>query len=169
MIAQPIGTISLKQDFSVIGLFRPFQCAGRHRGDRVQCLMMALNPLRLCLSALDLQPTRGQVAVQGFGPRPGGLQPSTSDVEGIPAQSDAPPDYHKQNQHNGQHHAPPPGAEHPQNGGRPHGNTLRSSSKCGPSRSVGQSPPQTMGVPCRTAAALKAAAMRGYSGQSQRT
>ena len=161
MIAQPIGTISLKQDFRVIGLFRPFKCAGRRRGDRVQCLVMARNPQRLCLLALDFQLPRGQIAIQGFGPRLSGFQPSLREAEGVPAQPDAPPDRRGQNKGDRHHQPPSPRRQRPQNASPPQGNTLRSSSKCGPSRSVGQSPPQTRGVPCRTAAALKAAAMRG--------
>lgn len=102
MMAQPIGTISLKQGFSIIGPFRPFQCAGRRRGHRIQCLMMALHPPRLRLCALDLQPSGGQVTVQRLGPRLGGFQPSPGHVERIPAQTHAPPDHHGHDQNDRQ-------------------------------------------------------------------
>jgi hypothetical protein len=49
------------------------------------------------------------------------------------------------------------------------GGDLRTGDRSGPSLRLLQSPPQTIAVPWRAAAALNAAAIRGYSGQSQRT
>ena len=49
----------------------------------------------------------------------------------------------------------------PKDDRRRHGNTFRSSSKCGPSRRRGQSPPQTKATPRSRAAALMASAISG--------
>jgi len=107
-------------------------------------------------SALALEPAGGGVGLGHGGQGFGGLGPSTRSVERIPAKSER---LDQQGEDNGGGD----GCEPPARGfqKRLHGNTFRSSSKCGPSRSFGQSPPHTMAVPWRTAAALKAAAMRG--------
>lgn len=108
---------------------------------------------------LGFEPTRGGVGDRcpeaGF--RRAEAPPRQ--VERIPAQTDPATDSDRENRHRrGQYDPADRGRQAKQ---RPHGNTRLSSSKCGPSRSVGQSPPQTMAVPWRAAAALKAAAMRG--------
>lgn len=109
--------------------------------------------------SLGLEPARTGV---GSGDRRAAFrrpQAPPRQVERIPAQTEAlADDDQEDHQRYGQHD--PAGAGRQAKQG-PHGNTRRSSSKCGPSRSVGQSPPHTMAVPCRTAAALKAAAIRG--------
>jgi len=93
----------------------------------------------------------------GLGPR----QTSSGDTERIPAQSDAVSQDREGYGEHRQQRQPANRRQRPEEGGRAHGNTFLSSSKCGPSRRVGQSPPQTMAVPCLAAAALNAAAMRG--------
>ncbi len=109
--------------------------------------------------AFDFEPTRGGV---GDGcPEAGFSRAETPprEVEGIPAQTDPAADRDRYNRHHHGQHGPADRGRQAKQG--PHGNTRLSSSKCGPSLSVGQSPPHTMAVPCRAAAALKAAAMRG--------
>lgn len=77
----------------------------------------------------------------------GGSEAPPAETEGVPGQSDATAEQNggDDQRHEGQAKGdrPQPAKERP---GR-HGNTFRSSSKCGPSRSFGQSPPQTMAVP----------------------
>lgn len=111
--------------------------------------------------AFMFEPPGGPVGLGRRRARFGGGDPPPGPVERVPAKAqamrqedegpDGDRDQHRRHGGTGQpeHH---PGA---------HGKAFRSSSKCGPSRSRGQSPPQTTGVHCRAAAALKAAAMRG--------
>ncbi len=131
--------------------------------------MMTVGADRLFSSALDLKPARGGVGFGHSGPDLRGGQPAFGETERVPTQSEAMAQRQRRHDPEGDGQTPTPrsqGAKHVQ---RPHGKTLRSSSKCGPSRREVQSPPQIIAVLCRAAAALKAAAIRGYSGQSQRT
>ena len=123
--------------------------------------MMDVEPAGLGPASLGLQATRGGV---GFGARGAGLgggEAAAGEIEGIPAEAEIAGQQHqdRDGDRRGQREARRPGQT--EQGARAHGKAFRSSSKWGPSRRRGQSPPQTIGVPCRTAAALKAAAMRG--------
>ena len=124
-------------------------------------LMMFVEAAGLPGQPLRFHSTRHCVRLSRHGSSLGGVQAPPGDTERVPAQTCAVADGHR---------GDGDGRRQQQPGGRvqaakqceaPHGNTFRSSSKCGPSRSVGQSPPQTMAVPWRAAAALNAAAMRG--------
>ena len=108
-----------------------------------------------------LQPPRGGVGFGDRGPRLGGGHAPAGAVKGVPAEPQRLAG-ERENDHAGEDERRPrnrPGEAEEM--ARAHGKAFRSSSKCGPSRRRGQSPPQTMGVPCRAAADLKAAAMRG--------
>lgn len=129
--------------------------------DRHGLLMMVFEAAGLFGHAFGFEAAREGARGGGGGVRLGRPQASPGQAERIPAQAEAmaEPDDREGEAHTQQ--APSDRGQHPEERQRPHGNTFRSSSKCGPSRNLGQSPPQTMAVPCRTAAALKAAAMRG--------
>lgn len=111
--------------------------------------------------ALDLEATGGGVCDSSLGPPFSGFQTAGAEPERIPAETHASPDHGHGRDQGDSHDEPAERRQGAQDQARAHGKALRSSSKCGPSRRVGQSPPQTMAVPCRAAAALKAAAMRG--------
>ena len=119
--------------------------------------------------ALDLKPARRGVGGGGPGPLLGRLEPPLAQTERIPVDAEAPAEHEQDDEPGERRQTQAHGRQGAQDQPRVHGKAFRSSSKCGPSRRVGQSPPQTRAVPCRAAAALKAAAMRGYRGQSQRT
>lgn len=111
--------------------------------------------------AVDLEAAGGRVGGGRAGATFSGLKPPGAEIEGIPAKPEASSE-HEHNREQGEaRQTPGKWRQRAQDQPRAHGKAFRSSSKCGPSRSVGQSPPQTMAVPCRAAAALKAAAMRG--------
>lgn len=105
-------------------------------------------------------------------PRPDGVrlcarEPPGLSAERIPAQAEIPGQRDdgggegKRQQASGQPVQGPAGQEPYQKLRWRHGKALRSSSKWGPSRRRGQSPPQTRAAPCACAAALNAAAMGG--------
>lgn len=120
-------------------------------------LMGFLKAARLTATALDFQSAGAGVGGGDLDLLLGPLQSARVEPERIPAQSQTAPG--QQQGDDQQHDAQPDTcAGHEP---RAHGKAFRSSSKCGPSRRVGQSPPQTMAVPCRAAAAFMAAAMRG--------
>ena len=129
--------------------------------DRQGLLMMVFKAAVLFGPAFAFKAPRDGVRHRGGGVRLGGSQSSPGQVERIPAKAQSMPKNDGRADERYGQQTPAGWSQHPQQRPRPHGNTLRSSSKCGPSRSLGQSPPQTMAVPWRTAAALKAAAMRG--------
>lgn len=110
--------------------------------------------------AFGLDPAGGGVDLGHRGAGFGRIDPPARAVERVPAEPER-LDQQDEGDNGGDSRDRPAGRLQQRRKGRLHGNTFRSSSKCGPSRSFGQSPPQTMAVPCRTAAALKAAAMRG--------
>ena len=136
-------------------------------GDRHGLFLNMFQLADLARHALDLELTRAGVGVSGRGSGFRGPEAPSGEVERVPTQAQPPRKDRGRNDQSQRQQDPAERDRQTKQG--PHGNTFLSSSKCGPSRSVGQSPPQTMAVPWRTAAALKAAAMRGYSGQSQRT
>ena len=133
--------------------------------------MMDVESVLLSFAGFGLAPAEVEPRLRLRRPRLGAAQPAAAQVEGVPAQAEAVP-YDREQSAQAQHGGGP--AQRRKDAKRvperrAQGKTFRSSSKCGPSRRVGQSPPQTTAVPCRTATALNAAAMRGYSGQSHRT
>lgn len=118
--------------------------------------MKAVERHRLVGGPFDLEGPGGGVGTRRGGPAFGGAQTTGVQTEGIPPQAEA--GRREGDDHDRRHEGEPaPGSQDP----AVHGKAFRSSSKWGPSRSVVQSPPQTIAVPCRAAAALKAAAMRG--------
>ena len=90
----------------------------------------------------------------------GAVKTSAAEVEGIPAKAEAAEHEGDDRQDRDADGQPAQRLKRPQDRRR-HGNTFRSSSKCGPSRKRGQSPPQTMATPLALAAALIASAIRG--------
>lgn len=129
--------------------------------DRHGLLMMVFEAAGLFGHAFGFEPAREGVRGGGGGVRLGRPQPSLGQAERIPAQAEAVAEPDDGEDEGRKQQTPSDRGRRPEERRHPHGNTFRSSSKCGPSRSLGQSPPQTMAVPCRAAAALKAAAMRG--------
>ncbi len=92
----------------------------------------------------------------------GAVQPSSVEVERVPAKAKAAEDDGEGGQNGDAEGEPAHRRQGPQDRRQTdHGNTFRSSSKCGPSRRRGQSPPQTRATPFAFAAALMASAMRG--------
>lgn len=118
---------------------------------------------------LDLQPSGGGIGDSDGVPGFSGFPPALRQPQRIPANPQPVQGDQAQGQCRPDEHGPAPGRQSAQPRQPPHGNTRRSSSKWGPSRRRVQSPPQMIAVPWRAAAALNAAAIRGYSGQSQRT
>lgn len=131
--------------------------------------MKPVETLHLLLSPLDLESAGGSLRLGERRRRFGHLEPVSGQAEGIPAETQPGENDQAQPQNPDQTQCPTPRGQDPQHWRDLQGNTFRSSSKWGPSLKLLQSPPQTIAVPCRTAAALNAAAMRGYRGQSQRT
>jgi len=96
------------------------------------------------------QPLAFEPARAGVGDRDPGAgfrRPETppGQVERVPVQAQPMTGHDNQKDQPRRQGDPACRAPHAQQG--PQGNTRRSSSKCGPSRSVGQSPPQTISVP----------------------
>jgi len=91
-----------------------------------------------------------------FGP----VGAASAEVERIPTEAEAAQNDGDQRQHRDAHGQPAQRRHGPEDPRR-HGNTFRSSSKWGPSRRRGQSPPQTKATPFAFAAALMLSAMRG--------
>ena len=122
--------------------------------------MMFVETAGLPGQPLRFQSTRHRVRLSRHGSSFGGVQTPPGETERIPAQTCAVARRHGGDDGGGRQQEPGARVQAAKQRDDPHGNTFRSSSKCGPSRSVGQSPPQTMAVPWRAAAALNAAAMR---------
>lgn len=101
----------------------------------------------LVRGALDLEPARIGVRGGDRGPDLSRPQPSLGQPQRVPAKAQRIQAYQggAQNPGHGQH--PAPWSQGPQERLRPQGNTFRSSSKCGPSLRLVQSPPQTIAVP----------------------
>jgi hypothetical protein len=157
MVTQANDPIRIKREMGVIG-FPRFGLSGGGDPRQLDSLLMGfLKAARLNAGALDFQCTGAGVSGGDLGLLLRALQSARIEPERIPAQPQTAPG--QQQGDDQQNHAQPSGraAHEP----RAHGKAFRSSSKCGPSRRVGQSPPQTMAVPCRAAAAFMAAAMRG--------
>lgn len=100
----------------------------------------------------------------GTGQIGGGLGPvgaAAGQIERVPAKAETA----EHNGHDGHasedHRQPTDRGQAAKKRGGAHRNTRRSSSKWGPSRKVGQSPPQTMATPRSCATAFTASAMRG--------
>lgn len=94
---------------------------------------------------LGLEATRSGV---GDGDRDAGFrrpEAPPGQIERVPTETQSVARYGRQHRQSRRQHDPAGRGRKAKQA--PHGNTLRSSSKCGPSRSVGQSPPHTMVVP----------------------
>lgn len=107
--------------------------------------MMKLKPTLLGGAALSFELAGSGLGLRNLGPLLQGARAALGPAERIPAKPEA-VTKNDQEQHGRQQQQrgggqPWPGRE------RRHGNAFRSSSKCGPSRRLGQSPPQTTGVP----------------------
>ena len=92
----------------------------------------------------------------------GALETSPTEIERVPAKAETAEDEGDHGEDSDARSEPShrrEGAQDRRQTG--HGNTRRSSSKCGPSRRRRQSPPQTRATPLALAAALIASAMRG--------
>lgn len=124
-------------------------------------LMMVIEAAGLIGHSLEFETARRHIGRRRPGARFGVIQAPRRHVERIPTQPEPAPGHENGHQYGGDQQEPDDGLRPPQKRQRRHGKAFRSSSKWGPSRSFGQSPPHTMVVPCRAAAALKAAAMRG--------
>ena len=91
----------------------------------------------------------------------GALGAASVELERVPAKAETAQDDGRRSQSREADDDPAGRGQAPEKDKRPHGKTFRSSSKCGPSRKDGQSPPQTRATPLAFAAALMASAMRG--------
>lgn len=96
--------------------------------------------------ALDLE-----LAGPGIGDRGLGLSldrrlTSRAEAEGVPVQPQTAPDDKQGGDQDDQGQPGPKRSKAPQDRSGTHGKAFRSSSKCGPSRKVGQSPPQMIAV-----------------------
>nr|MBB5292462.1 hypothetical protein [Brevundimonas basaltis] len=109
--------------------------------------MLALEPARERRRALDLETAGGGVGCGAIRPPFGGFQTTGCETEGVPAEAEPPAQPYQRDRKRDHEQQPSRRRQGAQDGRGGHGNTARSSSKCGPSRSVGQSPPQTMAVP----------------------
>ena len=161
MVSKAIGASRVQWQFGVMGVPR-FGLGARRGPDQFQGLLLVIfDPADLADGAFDLEPPGGRIELRRHGARFGRLQTAARPVERIPPK----PERMDQDDQGGDSRYSRTGPEGRLRQRRrhagAHGNTFRSSSKCGPSRNVDQSPPPTMAVPCRTAAALNAAAMRG--------
>jgi len=161
MIAQTSGATRIKGEIGIMGVPRLGLGGGGDPRQIDGLLMVLFETAGLGRRALDLDPAGMGVRGGGGGPLFGRRLTARADAEGVPVKTESASD----DQHDDdQSHRRDPEAERrqgPQDFARGHGKAFRSSSKCGPSRRDFQSPPQTMAVPCRAAAALKAAAIRG--------
>ncbi len=110
---------------------------------------------------LDLELAGDGVRLGHGGAGLGRFETPLGEAERVPPQTRAATEEDRGDESEQEGQRPAGGADQPEQVARAHGKAFRSSSKCGPSRRRVQSPPQTMGVPCRAAAALKAAAIRG--------
>ena len=160
MSAQASGAIVIKGRKGVIGGSRDLKGLGRgalqgHGGleSGVEAVDLADLARRLGGSGCGLPFSHG-------GPSLGPLEPLSVEVERIPAKAEPAQHHGGRREHAHSDDQPPHGRQGREKRG-PHGNTFRSSSKCGPSRRRGQSPPQTRATPLAFAAALMASAMRG--------
>jgi len=122
--------------------------------------MMVFQPVRLGGGAFDLESSGEGVGGGGVGSTLRRLKTAGAEAERIPVEAQPPTGDEQDRDQRRHQQSPAQRGQGAQKGARAHGKTFRSSSKCGPSRRLVQSPPQTMAVPCRAAAALKAAAMR---------
>ncbi len=160
MVAQASNAIGRQRERGVIGSSRGFHGTGgdavqRHRGSDGGVEADDLTRLTLGFGGSGRRLGRGQ-GRDLFG----AVKPSSGQVEWVPSKAE--PAQRGRHDREGRD----PEGEPTQRGQRSEerrrqGNTFRSSSKCGPSRSRGQSPPQTRATPLALAAALIASAMRG--------
>ena len=97
--------------------------------------------------ALDLEAAAGGVGLRDAGGRFGAPEPAFGETQRVPAEPQPLQGEQTPAQNNSGDHGPAQRRQHPQIRRRPHGNTLRSSSKCGPSFRLVQSPPQMIAVP----------------------
>ena len=111
--------------------------------------------------ALGLGRAGGGVGTSQIGGGLGPIGATPREVERIPAKAEATEQYGDHGDTREDRRQPPERRQAAKNYGGTQGNTRRSSSKCGPSLRVGQSPPHTMATPRPCAAAFTASAMRG--------
>lgn len=161
MSAQAIDAIGRKGMVSVIGGSRFKGGTGRDGVDPSVGLQGGVEARHLTGLAPGFGGTRGGIALGDDGGGLGPIGAASGEVERVPAKAETTQNQSDDGQHGDPGHKPAQRRQGAQEGGRAHGNTRRSISKCGPSRKVGQSPPQTMAVPCSAAAAFTASAMRG--------
>lgn len=104
--------------------------------------MLAVQAGALVGLARLLEAAGVRVGLSRLGAGFGGAQAPAGEIERVPAQ----PDAMRRRQHqDDDDHGGEPGR--PRSEAGHHGKAFRSSSKWGPSRSLGQSPPQTIAVP----------------------
>lgn len=161
MIREATDPLRIQGLISVMGAPRFGRGARRRALDGQGLLVVDVETTDLVGRAFPLEPPRRGIGFGRRGPRLGGGEAAAGPVEGVPPKPQAMGEQDKGRRSGDGQGRPCGGTGRPQDAARDHGKAFRSSSKCGPSRSRGQSPPQTIGVPCRAAAALKAAAMRG--------
>lgn len=108
--------------------------------------MMKFKPALLLGAAFGLEVASGRESLRRLDPLLQGARPAFGPAQRIPAQAKAVAE-HQQEYAGPQHQQGPGGRPRQPRRKRRHGNAFRSSSKWGPSRRVGQSPPQITGVP----------------------
>ena len=99
------------------------------------------------LAALVREAAAGGVGLRDAGGRFGAPEPAFGETQRVPAEPQPLQGEQTPAQNNSGDHGPAQRRQHPQIRRPPHGNTLRSSSKCGPSFRLVQSPPQMIAVP----------------------
>lgn len=109
--------------------------------------MMTLNAVRLSGRALDLEGASRGVGGQRIGSTFRCLDAAGLKPERIPVEAEAATGDDKDRQDHPSQQSTPPRRQGSENNPGIHGKAFRSSSKCGPSRRLVQSPPQTMAVP----------------------
>lgn len=94
-----------------------------------------------------LEPAGGGIGLCVGGAGLGRLEPASGQIQGVPPEPQAIQANQTRPEPRRRDQQPAPDGQGPDDLGRPHGNTFRSSSKWGPSFSRAQSPPQTIAVP----------------------
>lgn len=162
MVAQAISAIGRQRKGRVIGGSRSLDGSGGGAFQRHGGLDGGVEAGDLAGLTLGLGGSGGSL-LRGGGDRGlGAVEPSPVEAERIPAEAETAEDDGSDGEDEDAEGQPAHRRQGPQDRRQAdQGNTRRSSSKCGPSRRRGQSPPQTRATPFAFAADLMASAMRG--------
>ncbi len=140
------GASGIQKVFSVMGVPRFGLGPDRGSGELKGLSLMDFETAFLRGRTFTFEPASGGVGLGRRGALLGRLKAATRTVERVPAEPKR-LDQTGEDHEGGDNREAPADRLQERNDGRSHGNTFRSSSKCGPSRSFGQSPPHTIAVP----------------------